>query len=348
MIKKIANSKRLFLLFFALNALLPIGFLLFPKAFGTEQTSGIILSFHQAAISWTGAFLLFRVRDKITAHLKALMIALTAVGMGDLTYGWMTWVWHLPASGGYQALVHEIPYSLFALFAGLSAIGRMTVGLKNRLERLLVFSISSLFALAFFYCSYHFVISPFYHDQVDRPEVLYTLCLVYAAGQSMMIGGGVVSTFRSKSFLEFCLWSGFSLLVGSDFALRYRDIGGTVPPIGLFDIGWHLSLILMSVPAAVLSLSKPARMEIAFPSPANIFSLRVISAVISLSTLFLFIISVWKAGSFFGVSAAGTLSFYLVTLVVAWAFANLAAISVARYLEYCSAGGRLETKSRSE
>jgi two-component system sensor histidine kinase FlrB len=318
----------------ALHCSFPIWMPMLAAHFGiSDNAVGMIGAVHESLSSLLSFFVIWEackyeqthgigIKNSWIPWLKALGIASLLVAIGDLNYGFTTNILRIPPPRGLIPLVHELPYAFFSVYLAYAVTLRALQGLRSS-EKIwvwvLIVGLASLYGVA----SYHLILSPFFHAKPVRPLALYETATIYAAAQSVFLGSLIVASFRTIGFAEFGLWALFLTLTGSDFALRYQDMGGVIPAVSTFEYGWEFAL------AGISSVLLFARMQSRYgvrpfweKNPAPILSFRVLTAVITLAALVAFFVGTWKISAILGMAAAGALGSAIVYFVFVWAVSN--------------------------
>ena len=294
------------------------------------QIAGMVSTAHEVVVSVLSALTILRCRRLFGAGqwLRFLFLSFCAVAIGDLTYGLVTYIFRVPPPRFYLPLVHEIPYVFFAwLLAGAGYL-RAVSNLRPSEKKIVQASITAI-TIVFFAISYSMVLHPFFTDHFRRPDIMYITSSLYAVGQSIAVASIFMCSLRTFNYSEFSLWLMFLFLMGSDFALRYQDLGNTVSMLPIFEYGWEFAL-----GSIFIILRRPENMILSDEKTeiATIQSVRFISASLALVVLLMFVVVSSILTSYLRFNTGATIGTYVLGFVVIWSIANVGAILLSKSL----------------
>src|SRR5579885_1821038 len=283
--------------------------------------NGMAVAIHEFASSFV-IFLLLRSWAKKynttdMGWIRYLQWAFLFVAIGDLNYGIMSYIVRLaPAQRGVIPLVHEGPYVLFATLLAVGSVKRALQGLAAK-EKKLVTSIVSGLAVLYWIASYRMILVQFFAATPVRPLAIYTTATLYAIAQSIYFGGLLIASLRTRSRAESAIWFLLLTLTGSDFALRYQDIGTSPVILSIFECGWEFAL---AGGASILIWERVGERRGAkthlFEQPMALFSLRVLTALMTLFALLAYFVTLWLAPRMFASNTPGTLGGHILNFLL--------------------------------
>ena len=288
----------------------------------SEVVGGMVTAVHESFCSLAAAYLIyvFARSQRCKPWFLYLGLSLLAVAIGDLNYGFTSYVFPTPPPRGYRPLVHELPYVVFMCSLALAAALR-AMEQASRRARLWMGLAIGVIGAAYFICSYRLILLPFFRDPVWRPLAIYATATIYSVAQSVAVGAMLVGSLRSVGWSEFLLWFMFLTLNASDFVLRYQDIGKILLGVPFSEYGWEFALAFV---CSLLFLIRERKES--FPAymkpPAPVYSLRAMVAAISLSVLLAFVVITWSLSRYLGIVNAGNVGGYVLAFVVIWSCAN--------------------------
>ena len=128
-----------------------------------------------------------------------------------------------------------------ALAAGLRAMDALTKNQTKYIASLILF-----LAAIYFICSYSMVLSFQFPAGYNRPTLNLITSYTYGILQSLAVVSLFNASMRTLNISEFLLWSFFLTLNGSDFALRYQDVGKQPLGTPVFEFGWAVAIAMLS------------------------------------------------------------------------------------------------------
>ncbi|HLD98885.1 MAG TPA: HAMP domain-containing sensor histidine kinase [Bdellovibrionota bacterium] len=322
------NPAFLVLLFLAgMNIIFPLALPSLGQRFrlGVNGT-GMVVAVHEFLCSCL-SFLVIRSawrRGEFPRWATMLGLAFLALAVGYLMYGVISYILRTPPPRGLEPLLHEVPYVLFSVFSAFAVFLRATEGLSRRESRG-VAAFIALLASVYFTVSFALILNPFFHTTPIRPGAIYTTAVLYALGQAVFVGSLFVASFRALSIPEFLLWFCFLTLSGSDFVLRFQDMGGSVVGIPFSEYGWQIALAGIASVVALEWYRGSLRRSLSTPAP--LYSVRVMTAGLSFVALFAFVLVTWSFSSYLGIATPGGAGFHVTVFIAIWSASN--ALSIA-------------------
>jgi signal transduction histidine kinase len=222
-------------------------------------------------------------------------------------------------------LIHQLPYILGMGFLAISTCQRSLEDLKER-EKKSIALIIALLGVGYFALSYYFVLSYRFPAQYIRPTLNYFISYSYALLQSIAFGGLIVSSFRALELTEFALYFFFLTMMGSDFALRYQDVGGRDLGTPIFEYGWEYAIVGLSTALIAFKLKRMQEWK----QPAPLLSFRVAVPVFSLLVLSLFVLGNFCLSNYLQVATVSTVGSQTIWFVSVWLGLNSVAIRFSR------------------
>lgn len=326
----------LILPFVGLNICFPFFASSLVSVLGISQTkTGFFIGLHELVLSSTASILLFALyrleQGPSRSWIRHLAIAFAPLAVADFAYGVDYYLLGSPFPGTQFIMIHEIPYALAVGALGYAAMSRATDATQSRDLRIILFT-SALIAVFTFVCSYQMILSFQFPAGIHRPWTYVVTSYAYAFFQSLAVGGFFVASLRSASLTEFFIWLFLLSIFGSDFALRYQDVGQRPLGTPVFEYGWELSLVgIASLLAATRRQVSRATTQI-FGSPYPIASFRVLLPVASFTVFGIFVATNLFLAPYFEIVSVNTFSGHALLIISIWCGANVAGILFSRKL----------------
>lgn len=322
--------------FVGLNICFPFFASSLVNALGLSQNkTGFFIGLHELILSSTASILLFALyrleQGPSRRWIRHLATAFLPLALADFAYGVDYYLLGSPFPGTQFIMIHEIPYALAVGALGYAAMSRATDATQPRDLRIILFT-SALIAVFTFVCSYQMILSFQFPVGLHRPWSYVVTSYAYAFFQSLAVGGFFVASLRSASLTEFFIWLFLLSIFGSDFALRYQDVGERPLGTPVFEYGWELSLVgIASLLAATRSQVSRTTAQI-FGSPYPIASFRVLLPVASFTVLGFFVATNLFLAPYFEMVSVNTFSGHALLVISIWCGANVAGIHFSRKL----------------
>jgi signal transduction histidine kinase len=332
--EKKAITQGLWVIAIVANCLFPWGLELLDNHFKISiAIVGMATAIHESLCSLLIFFLLPKVALEVKEKrwFKYLQYSFLSVAIADFAFGVTTYIIRIPPPRGNLPLWHEIPYAAFMVLAAMALVMRALQNLKPK-GRMIAIATITIIGVAYFYWTYQFILHPFLGALPKRPIALYTTAFIYGAGQSVALGALFLLSLRVLSWSELSICISFLILFGTDFALRYIDMGNHVPKILPYEFGWEFSLAII---AGVTLLAK-LRAQFSLLSEerlAPFHSIRTLLSGVTLTALLALSVVSYLIGSSFKIVNSTTVSLYVVLFATIWACANIVSLWICNNLQ---------------
>ncbi len=291
----------------------------------STDRSGFIVAVHEAicsALSFSWLLYIRKKSERQQSWEKYFPLVFICLSFADLAYGVHYYFLNHVFKNTPGFLIHQIPYILVMYFLSHVTIMRSFENTKKKKEKYLIGGAIAAIAAIYFACSYKMVLSYHFPAGYQRPTANFITSYIYGILQSISMGGLVVASLRTPGLAEFFQWFLFVTMNGSDFALRYQDVGAHKLGTPMFEYGWEIAVAGISALILFrrLGLGQTDKLMNEMPTPVN--SIRVLAPLSTLSILALFVVLNLVSAPYFEIANINTISGHTLIFAFVWLTAN--------------------------